>query len=168
MIVRPEKSQDIDAIRRINDLAFGQTQEGRGIDLIRAHDPNAFSMVAEIDGEIVGHIFFNSVEIKGKNQTITGLGLAPMSVHPDYQNQGIGTILIKESLKILQERHVPFVVVLGHADYYPKFGFKRASTFGIRCQWENIPDQVFMAMVLDQTKYLRGTAYYRKEWSDLM
>ncbi|MFC2138353.1 GNAT family N-acetyltransferase [Bacteroidota bacterium] len=166
--IRKEKSSDFESIKYVNNQAFNQPQEGNVIDKIRNTDSNILSLVAEMDNKIVGHIFFSSVEIEGYSEIKDGMGLAPMAVLPEYQKQGIGEMLINEGITILKEKNVPFIIVLGHEHYYPKFGFEISSKYGIKCQWEGIPDEVFMVMILDKNKMknVKGVAKYREEWNE--
>jgi putative acetyltransferase len=76
-----------------------------------------------------------------------GMGLAPMAVLPAHQGTGIGSALVRHGLDHLRRSGCPFVVVLGHPGYYPRFGFQRAAAFGVRCQWEGVPDDAFMLVV---------------------
>ncbi|MDI6402372.1 N-acetyltransferase [Balneolaceae bacterium ANBcel3] len=170
MIIREEEKRDFDAIISLNDAAFGQPQEGIVIDKVRNSDSEVLSLVAEMDNTIVGHIFYSTVVIECQNETVYGMGLAPMSVLPEYQKQGIGKKLVHESLKILKNKGVPFIIVLGHEDYYPKFGFETASKYGIKCQWEGVPDEAFMIMIFnsDRMSTIHGVAKYRDEWNEAM
>ena len=170
MIIRKEEERDFVSIKMINDLAFCQSQEGNVINKVRESDTHALSMVAELDDKIVGHIFYSTAIIECNNEMIIGMGLAPMSVLPEYQKQGIGKKLINESLKILKKEAVPFIIVLGHENYYPKFGFEIASKYGIKCQWDGVPDEAFMIMILDEAKMsnVKGVAKYRDEWNEAM
>ncbi len=141
------------------------------VDKLRKLDANALSFVAELDGRVVGHIFYSTAVIGSDNEKLVGLGLAPMAVLPEYQKQGIGKVLITESIKqLLETTNTPFIIVLGHEDYYPKFGFKTASKFGILCQWEGVPDDAFMIMIIDEAKMkgVHGVAKYRDEWNEAM
>lgn len=168
--IRKETKNDLIAIRHVNDIAFDQPQEGKVIDKLRESDSEVLSMVAEIDKKVVGHIFYSTAVIEGKKDGIVGLGLAPMAVLPEYQKQGIGKQLINESLNIVKNRSVPFIIVLGHENYYPKFGFEKASKYGIKCQWDGIPDEAFMIMILDELKMsnIHGVVKYRDEWNEAM
>ncbi len=110
------------------------------------------SLVAadEDDHKILGHILLSKIKIrKDDNESIESLALAPVSVLPEYQNKGIGGLLITKALKEAKELGYSSVIVLGHPEYYPKFGFKTASFWGIKAPFE-VPDEVFMAIELKE------------------
>ncbi|MEQ9617199.1 MAG: N-acetyltransferase [Phycisphaerales bacterium] len=149
IVTRPETDADHDAVRIVNERAFEGPVEAALVDRLRAVCPDALSIVAEVKGDVVGHILFTPVTIAGRD---TGAaGLAPMAVLPEHQRRGIGAALVGSGLEALRARGCPLVVVLGHPAYYPRFGFRPASELGLRCQWEGVPDGVFMAMRLDDT-----------------
>ena len=143
--------KDIDEVRLLNDKAFGQPVEGHIVDKLRQSCNRILSLVAISNNKIVGHIMFSPVTIETQEVVIQGMGLAPMAVLPELQNQGIGSILVKEGLRIIRNMSYPFVIVLGHKKYYPRFGFERASKYGLKSQWEGIPDEAFMAMILNDS-----------------
>ena len=118
----------------------------------------------------MGHILFSPVKIEGRAKTIEGMGLAPVAVLPAWQRQGIGTLLVKRGMEMLKSRSCPFVIVLGHPEYYPRFDFERASNYGIRSQWEGVPDEAFMILILDQAAMqgVSGVARYRNEFDEAM
>ena len=106
------------------------------------------SLVAiDADHEILGHILLSKIEIINDNQATESLALAPVSVLPKYQNKGIGKKLILEALKEAKGLGYHSAIVLGHPDYYPKFGFEKASLWGIESLFE-VPDEAFMAIEL--------------------
>jgi putative acetyltransferase len=148
MKIRQENPQDFKAVYSINRLAFEQEGENQLIEKIREGDTfiPELSLVAEQDGKIIGHILFSKIKIIGE-QTYPSLVLAPMSVHPDFQNKGIGSELVTIGLQIAKNLQFEHIIVLGHKDYYPKFGFQKASTWNIRCSFE-VPDDHFMAIEL--------------------
>jgi putative acetyltransferase len=125
-------------------------------------------LVAIQADQIVGHLLFSPVSIEGDGKTMQGMGLAPMAVLPEYQRRGIGSLLVQEGLEILTNRSCPFVIVLGHQEYYPRFGFERASLYGIRSQWEGVPDEAFMIRILDQGAMIgaSGMARYLREFDE--
>jgi putative acetyltransferase len=122
------------------------------------------------DEKVVGHIFFSPAEINHKGKTIKGMGLAPMAVHTEYQNKSIGSLLVKKGIKKIKISGCPFIIVLGHEKYYPRFGFETASKYGIKPQWEGVPDEAFMIMILDKETMagVSGVATYRKEFDEAM
>jgi putative acetyltransferase len=119
-----------------------------------------------MDDRVVGHIMYSPAVI---GQNITGAALGPMAVVPDLQRQGIGGKLIKAGNKKLKDAALPFIIVVGHADYYPRFGFRPAQDRGITCEWD-VPNDVFMLLVLDKEKMkgVSGTARYRQEFSTVV
>jgi putative acetyltransferase len=166
-VIRPERPGDSTQIRHVNELAFGQPAEADLVDTLRTTCSEALSLVAEDGGEIVGHILFTPVVVEGR--LVSGMGLAPMAVLPDRQRQGIGSQLVKRGLDHLRERGCPFVVVVGHPEYYPRFGFEPASKHGLACQWEGMPDAAFMVLVLDEhaMEGVSGVARYRDEFNQV-
>ena len=163
----PEHPTNIPTIRTINQRAFEGDAEADIVDALRSQCDNLLSLVAEKNNHVVGHILFSPVTIETEDGIQQGMGLAPMAVLPEFQRQGIGSQLVETGLAVLRERGVRFVVVLGHPDYYPRFGFEPASRYGIRCQWEGVPDEAFMVLLLDGEAQgeLAGTAYYREEFT---
>jgi len=159
--VRDEQPADLAAIRAVNDAAFDQPLEGRIVDALRTHDAVRLSLVAEVDGRIVGHILFSPVTSAGAE----GLGLGPMAVTPDQQRRGVGAALIAAAMSRLRATGCPYVVVLGHHDYYTRFGFVPASRHGLRCEWD-VPDEAFMVHVIDPaaTAAAAGLIRYRSEF----
>jgi len=168
--ISEETQKDYDAVRTVHDQAFGQPDEGRIVDTLRESCDEILSLVAISDNRVIGHIFFSPVTIETPTGPVTGMGLAPMAVLPEFQKQGVGTMLVHEGLRILNERAYPFVVVLGHAKYYPRFGFERASKYGLQCQWKGVPDEAFMALILDEPAMngVTGIAGYRPEFDEAM
>jgi putative acetyltransferase len=128
MIVRPERASDVDAIRAVHDAAFGGAAEGRLVDALRRADKLVVSLVAESDGEVVGHIGFSPVTSAAAAK---GFGLAPLAVRPDAQRRGIGGKLVLDGLAAIAHVGAEFVVVLGDPRYYGRFGFGPAAPRGL-------------------------------------
>ena len=150
MNIRKERQDDVEAIARLNDMAFlDSTEESSIIARLRGSGDLFLSLIAEVDGQIVGHIAFSTITIDGgPKSSEVFMGLAPMAVAPDNQRNGVGSALVKKGLDILKEQKVAAVFVLGHPEYYPKFGFRASqSSYGIKSIYE-VPDNVFMALEL--------------------
>lgn len=159
--IREEKPEDILAIREVNDHAFRQPLEGRLVDVLRENGAVLLSLVAVTNDRVVGHILFSPVTLVSGEQR-EGAGLGPMAVHPEFQRKEIGTKLISAGVTQLRESGIPFIVVLGHLEYYPRFGFERASGYGVRCQWD-VPDEAFMMLPLSE-RPKPGLVKYRDEF----
>jgi putative acetyltransferase len=168
--IREEQPEDQASIRRINEAAFGQQAEADIVDNLRSSCGNLLSLVANVEDLAVGHILFSPVIIEAKGDPPEGMGLAPMAVLPEYQRRGIGSLLIREGLERLQSAAVPFVIVLGHPEFYPRFGFEKASYYGLRCQWQGVPEQAFMVLVFDASALqgVSGVVRYREEFNQAM
>jgi putative acetyltransferase len=167
VVIRTEQPQDIPGIRNVNDQAFGQPNEGAVVDQLRETCEGYLSLVAVVEGRVVGHVLFTPavLEVDGGGE-VPGMGLAPLAVLPELQRQGIGIELTNAGLAAVRQTPCPFVIVLGHPEYYPRFGFERASRYGIRSQYEGVPDEAFMILVLDQgaLRGKSGVARYRDEF----
>ena len=165
--IRKEQPQDIPLIHQVNKRAFGQILEADLVDRLRRNCNDLLSLVAVVEDEIVGHILFSSVTVEGEETTAEGMALAPMAVLPEYQRQGIGSKLVRAGIARLKSSDCVFVIVLGHADYYPRFGFEPASRYGVRSEWE-VPDDAFMILVLNESvmQGISGVARYRPEFAE--
>lgn len=167
-IIRPETPADFAAIRYINQEAFGQAVEADLIERLRARGQLILSLIAEAGGQLVGHIAFSPVEVESNPAAVTVVGLAPMAVLPAHQSDGVGSLLVKTALAECHVLGYDAVVVLGHPDYYPRFGFVPASRFGLRCEYE-VPDEVFMAQELrpDALAGCAGLVRYQAEFNEV-
>jgi putative acetyltransferase len=161
--IRGEGPGDIVAIREVNKLAFGQDQESNIVDALRTNGGALLSLVATVNGQVTGHIMYSPVTVAGN---VKGAALGPMAVLPEHQQQRIGTRLIETGNRKIKDAGYPFIIVVGHAEYYPRFGFRPASEYGIKCEWD-VPDDVCMVLILDQAKMqgVSGLAKYRDEFS---
>ena len=148
MQTRTERAADIPAVRAVNLAAFDTRMEADLVDALRLQADPIVSLVAEDeDGAIVGHILFSPVTL-GEGSPLRIAGLAPMAVIPARQRGGIGSRLVSSGLEHCRRQGFVAAVVLGHAAYYPRFGFRPASIFGLRCEYD-VPDDVFMALELE-------------------
>src|SRR5574341_1853240 len=168
IVIRPEEPRDIAAIRKVVEEAFGQPAEANLVDALRRNGKATLSLVAEDDGQIVGHILFSPVTIESGDDQFAGIGVAPMAVLPESQSRGIGSLLVKRGLERCREAGHQFAVVLGHPEYYPRFGFVPASRFHLRCEYE-VADEVFMAMELREgaLQNRAGMARYQPEFNEV-
>jgi len=121
--IRPENDEDQPAICNVNKIAFDGDAEASLVDALRAGGFVEVSLVAELDGKIVGHILFSRLTINTRVGTVAALSLAPMAVLPTSQRQGIGTKLVEAGLIACRVGGHKIVVVLGHPEFYPRFGF---------------------------------------------
>ena len=110
---------------------------------------DVISLVAEVDGSVAGHILFTPVHIERDGGTLDGMGLAELAVDPRFQRQGVGRALTDEGVRRLRTTGCPYVIVVGVPEYYPRLGFQKSSDHGLQCQWQGIPDEAFMVLVLD-------------------
>jgi len=166
--IRQEQPEDHQAIRLVNDRAFGRPEEADIVETLRARCPDLLSLVAEVEGRIVGHVLFSPATIEGSGGVRHGMGLAPMAVLPEFQRQGIGSSLARTGLEMLRAGGCPFVIVLGHPDYYPRFGFEPASRYGICSPWPDIPAEAFLVLFFGDppASDVSGTARYRPEFDE--
>src|SRR5689334_20737295 len=130
-MIRPEQPTDVNPIRRVLEAAFPSSDEARLVDLLRESGNLRVSLVAEVDGEVVGHVGFSTVRVDGRDDAERGIGLAPLAVLPQRQRQGIGDRLVREGLAACERAGFGWLVVLGHPTFYARFGFARASCRGL-------------------------------------
>lgn len=142
--VREETVADHEDIRRVNRVAFDGDHEARLVDRLRRDGLFIASLVAVESDQMVGHILFSDLPIVAKPGEIHAAALAPMAVLPDFQRQGVGSMLVKEGLKACAQYGI--VIVLGHPDYYPRFGFSAELTKNLHSPFSG--SDAFMAMEL--------------------
>jgi putative acetyltransferase len=164
-LIRRERPSDAAAIRAVNLAAFEGTEEADIVDRLRAAGGRQLSLVAEIGDAPVAHILFSEVTVGEAEEATTGMGLAPMAVLPTHQSRGIGSALVRRGLEILRGQGCPFVIVLGHPAYYPRFGFTPAARHGITTEYDGVPDEAFMVLELTAggLESVAGVARYRPE-----
>jgi putative acetyltransferase len=163
--IREEHPDNVTAIREVNRRAFGQDQESNIVDALRTNGGALLSLIATMDNRVIGHIMYSPISV---GDMVNGAALGPMAVLPEHQRRGIGGRLIEAGNRRLKDAGYPFIIVVGHAEYYPRFGFKPANEYGIKCEWD-VPDEVFMVLILDPAKIraVSGLARYRDEFSTM-
>lgn len=178
IVIRPETADDIPAIHQVNTAAFGHSGEADLVDALRQRGAYTLSLVAEVEGQVVGHLLFTPVLIEPEvhsmaerathQEGFTAVALGPVAVFPAYQNQGIGAKLIRTGLAVCHMRGDEIVVVLGHPDYYPRFGFVPSLRYGIKSEY-NVPDEVFMIAELSRgaLKGRTGVVRYQPEFNEV-
>jgi len=168
MNIREEEKSDIKKIWEVNAEAFETEAEANLVNALRDSDIPFISLVAEERGEVTGHILFTPVELIEDNSGLRLMGLAPMAVVPKLQKKGIGSQLVKTGLESCLAQGYDAVVVLGHPEYYPKFGFVSSVKFGIKSEYE-VPDEVFMVLELHEgsLKGHRGIIKYQPAFSNI-
>ena len=167
MIIRQEHNKDFQSVYALVKAAFESVEhaDGNEQDLVNALRKSGsyipeLSLVAEDDGKIVGHIMFTKLKIANQVQ----LALAPLSVMPEYQKQGIGTALIQEGHKRAKALGYGYSVVLGSEKYYPRTGYLPAKNYGISAPFE-VPDENFMVCKLSENApAVSGVVQYAKEF----
>lgn len=171
-MIRQEISADFDSVYKVVKAAFlnaAHTTHDEQNLVVRLRNSTAFvpelSLVAVVDDKIVGHIMFTKIVIKAEKETHTSLMLAPVSVLPEMQGKGIGEKLILEGHKIARSLGFTSVILVGHPGYYPRFGYIRASSFGITLPIE-VPDEAFMAYQLTDhaLSQVEGVVEFPKEF----
>jgi len=167
MDIRTELPANIIGIHRVNELAFEQPLEADIVDALRSAGAVVLSMVAVEGADIVGHILFSPVTVESDEGAFEAVGLGPMAVVPERQRRGTGSALVQAGVDALRKAGHEVVVVLGHPEYYPRFGFRRASEFGVR--WEHdAPDEAFMVLELSPgaLRGRGGVVRYRPEFNE--
>ncbi|NMG77013.1 GNAT family N-acetyltransferase [Aromatoleum diolicum] len=157
--IRVEIPGNIPAVREVNERAFGRETEAALVDTLRANGKFALSLVAALNEQIVGHILFT--DLLGSAQRLAAL--APMAVLPDHQRAGIGSALIRTGFEYLREQGYDAVVVLGHKDYYPRFGFVPGANFGITTPFD-VPPEYLLVAQLSVRPVAPGKMLYQPEF----
>jgi predicted N-acetyltransferase YhbS len=168
--IRSELPEDYAAIKTLNDLAFGQPNEGTLVEKLRLNPYyiKELSLVAVVNSTVIGHILFFPIKIRSNSEAHASLALAPMAVLPDQQKKGIGGKLVRQGLKVAKQLGFKSVIVVGHKDYYPRFGFAPASKWRIRPPFD-VPDASFLAISLrkDGLKSVSGVVEYPEEFNQV-
>lgn len=146
-LVREEQPGDRDQIRKVNEAAFGRADEADLIDGLRLEGVVLLSLVAELEGKIIGHILFSRMNVETGQGSVEAVSLAPMAVLPEHQSRHVGSQLVRRGLDDLRQRGERIVIVLGHEEYYPRFGFTPEKAQHLASPF---PPEAFMALELSE------------------
>ena len=162
--IRDERPEDVAAIRHVLEEAFGSSEEADLVERLREAGKAVISLVAECDGQLVGHIMFSPVTVAPAQAGFNGIGLAPVAVLPEFQKRCIGSHLICEGLERCRDAGYEIVVVLGDHRFYQRFGFSRGGDYGLGNEYG--VDEDFMAMELSEGALAQatGTVKYQPEF----
>lgn len=166
MRIREEQEEDRAAVHEIVSAEFDTGAEAALIDDLRSAEP-IVSLVADEGGSVIGHVMFSPVTLL-EHPEARLMGLAPLAVDYEHQGRGVGSALVREGLDRCRSLGVLAVVVLGHPEYYTRFGFEPASRLGLRCEYD-VPDEAFMALELERGALdgMSGTVRYHSAFGRL-
>lgn len=165
LVIKMETIKDQYDVNQITKLAFGQTNECMLIERLREGESFVpeLSLVAKFKGINIGHALLTEIKI----DDVEGfLALAPVSVHPNFQRKGVGSLLIEKGLEEAKRLGFKGVVVLGHSEYYPRFGFKKASLYDVKCPFD-VPDEVFMIKCFVDMTDIQGLVHYPQAFMEV-
>ncbi|KEI34628.1 GNAT family N-acetyltransferase [Allofrancisella frigidaquae] len=165
--IRHEQLADQELIYKLISNCFESGDEEKLVRLLHTDHQNLISLVAELDNQIIGQIILSKMSQDGI-PNIDIYGLAPMCVSPNYQNLGIGAKLVEQVIQEAKKCNIDAIFVLGHPNYYPRFGFKPATEYNVKCEYD-VPADVFMVLDLSgKLKKLHGkTVYYAEEFKEI-
>lgn len=169
VIIRTATNEDYKEIQNVVQQAFKNEEMSDHKEhqlVIKIKDSAAFvpelSLVALEGEQIIGHIMYSKITVNDNQKNHDSLALAPVSVLPEFQNSGIGSMLIRKSIVIAEQLGYTSIIVLGHDTYYPKFGFEEAAKYNIYPPFE-VPSPYFMVKFLtEDKKSINGTVQYSK------
>ncbi|MCG1023549.1 GNAT family N-acetyltransferase [Sutcliffiella horikoshii] len=175
IVIRQERQEDYskteDMVKRAFEHAeFSDKKEHFLVQKLRKSDafiPELSLVAIDEKKEIVGHLLLTSIKIINQEEENASLALAPVSVAPEFQSKGIGSTLIREAIQRARDLGHTSIIVLGHKDYYPKFGFKPANQWNISAPFP-VPAEIFMALELIEgsLQHVQGTVVYPKEFME--
>jgi len=173
LVIRKEKPEDYSTVIELTEKAFetmefSDGKEGQLVEKLRkaATFIPELSLIAEHNGQIIGHILFTPLKIENENYKNDSLVLGPVSVLPEFQKQGIGGQLIVAGHQKALELGFHSAILIGHPEYYPRFGYQKASGFGLKVAMELPSDDVFMAVELSEAalKDISGMVIFPPEF----
>lgn len=169
MHVRAEQPRDRAAVGDVHRQAFGASGAAIAalVDALRHDDPAALGLVAEVDGDVVGHVMFSRSLLDAPRRLVAVQVLSPLGVRPDHQRRGVGDALVRHGLRVLEDRRVPLVFVEGDPRYYARFGFTAGAALGFRKPSLRIPDDAFQVATLAAYEpWMTGTLVYSATFWD--
>jgi putative acetyltransferase len=166
LVIRPERPDDLAAVRSVVVDAFGDQALGALLDDLRTSPAWLdLSFVAELDGEIIGHVAYSRAWVDDPAELVDVLGLSPLSIRPDHKSQGIGTALVMESLEALAGRSEPLLFLEGDPGFYSRLGFVPAEPLGFRAPSARIPSRAFQVRPLPgRPGRVTGVLVYPDVW----
>lgn len=164
MIIRPERPSDQAPLRALHEAAFGQAQQADLVDALRALGLAQVSLVAEEEGALLGHVLLSRIELESAGRAISAACLGPIGVIPTRQRQGIGSRLMQASLEGAREQGIAIVVLVGHADYYPRFGFSSGRARSIASPYTKFGDVWMAAELIPGSLSAPATATFPAPW----
>jgi putative acetyltransferase len=162
--IRGDTPDDYPAIRKLHERAFGGLAEAALVDTLRAAQKLVVSLVAVHQERLVGHIGFSPVTVADAPEGLRAVGLAPMSVLPEFQKRGIGSQLVHKGLEACRRQGEAVVVVLGHATYYPRFGFLMANACGLDNEYGAVDSFMVLELEKGALRNMRGLVKYAPEF----
>jgi putative acetyltransferase len=168
MEIRVERAGERATVLEVQRKAFQDDVYVRKlVEALITDDPGALSLVAVLDGEIVGHVLFTKNWLDAPRQLVAAQVLSPIAVLPEHQSKGIGGALIKQGVNVLDERGVPMVFLEGNPKYYRRFGFTAGGEHGFRKPSLRIPDEAFQVLLLSAYEsWMTGTLVYARAFWD--
>lgn len=166
-VIRSASSNDLDSLLQVHQAAFGgKLEEANLVQLLHERQKAVVSLLASSDNCVVGSVVFSPVELDPPDSKFHAVGLAPVAVLPEFQRQGIGSLLIQEGMRICKENNFNAIVVLGNPAYYSRFGFVRASNFGLKNEYK-VNDE-FMVLELEEhiLQQVQGTIKFGPEFQE--
>ncbi len=168
--IRPETPSDWGAISEVNWLAFGRENEARLVEALRQSGDfdSRLSLIAVKGDRAIAHLLFSGIIIQTPGGEVDALALAPVAVRPEFQNQGIGSQLVRQGLQDCRSLGHKIVIVVGHPDYYARFGFSPARVLGLEVPFP-VPDKAFMVLELmpGALEGVKGTVKYPPAFAEV-
>ena len=159
LVIRDEAEADLQAVREVNLAAFGRDDEADLVDALRAGSHSRVALIASLGEQVVGHIMFTDLAIVTRSGNVEALALAPVAVAPEFQRRGIGSALVKEGLNVARVKGSGIVVVLGHPEFYPRFGFSAELAKRLESPFSG-PAFMAVELIPDTMKNVEGSVRY--------